>query len=185
MADRPTYEQLEEWLAALEKQTCDYGEVKQELVKLSHAVEQSPSAIMITDNDGLIEYVNPKFTEISGYSSEQALGMNAADPHPPAEGGEVDGLSDQDLLDIFADVPSTSLPGSALEAGIGMIDLLVETGLCKSKGEARRLIQGGGANINNRKAVDIERVVTPDDLASETCLLLRQGKKTYHLVRFE
>ena len=78
MADRQTYEELEERLAALEKQTCDYGEIKQEWLKLSHAVEQSPSAIMITDPEGLIEYVNPKFTEISGYSSEQALGMNAA-----------------------------------------------------------------------------------------------------------
>lgn len=77
MADRLTYEELEERLAALEKQTCDYGQTKQELVKLSHAVEQSPSAIMITDSEGLIEYVNPKFTEISGYSSEEALGMNA------------------------------------------------------------------------------------------------------------
>ena len=79
MAERPTYEELEERLKALEKQTCDYGQIKQELLKLSHAVKQSPNAIMITDTDGLIEYVNPKFTEISGYSSEEALGMNAAD----------------------------------------------------------------------------------------------------------
>ena len=40
-------------------------------------------------------------------------------------------------------------------------------------------------NINNKKATDVERVVNVDDLASETCLLLRQGKKKYHLVRFQ
>jgi PAS domain S-box-containing protein len=79
MAERPTYDQLEERLADLERQTCDYGEIKQEWLKLSHAVEQSPSAIIITNPEGLIEYVNPKFTEISGYASEEALGMNAAD----------------------------------------------------------------------------------------------------------
>jgi PAS domain S-box-containing protein len=79
MADRPTYEELEERLKELERQTCDYGQIKQEWLKLSHAVEQSPSAIIITDHDGFIEYVNPKFTEISGYTSEEASGMNADD----------------------------------------------------------------------------------------------------------
>jgi tyrosyl-tRNA synthetase len=100
-------------------------------------------------------------------------------------GGDLDGLSDAELIDIFADVPSTTLMKSALEAGIGLIDLLAETSVCKSKGEARRLIQGGGANINNKKETDIERVIGTADLASETCLLIRQGKKNYHLVRFE
>ena len=79
MADRPTYEELEERLKELERQTCDYGEIKQEWLKLSHAVEQSPTAIIITDHDGFIEYVNPKFTEISGYTSEETSGMNAGD----------------------------------------------------------------------------------------------------------
>jgi PAS domain S-box-containing protein len=79
MADRPTYEELEEKLKELERQTCDYGEIKQKWLKLSHAVEQSPTAIIITDHDGLIEYVNPKFTEISGYTSEEASGMKAGD----------------------------------------------------------------------------------------------------------
>jgi PAS domain S-box-containing protein len=79
MADRPTYEELEERLKELERQTCDYGEIKQEWLKLSHAVEQSPSAIIITDRDGFIEYVNPKFTETSGYTSEEASAMNAGD----------------------------------------------------------------------------------------------------------
>ena len=79
MANRPTYEELEDRLKELERQTCDYGQIKQEWLKLSHAVEQSPSAIIITDHDGFIEYVNPKFTEISGYASEEVSGMNAGD----------------------------------------------------------------------------------------------------------
>ncbi|MDY6987051.1 MAG: PAS domain-containing protein [Thermodesulfobacteriota bacterium] len=79
MTAKPSYKELEERLGKLEKQTCDYGEIKQELLKLSHAVKQSPSAIMITDTDGRIEYVNPRFTEMTGHSSQEALGMNAAD----------------------------------------------------------------------------------------------------------
>jgi len=79
MADRPTYKELKERLKDLEEQTCDYGQIKQEWIKLSHAVEQSPSAIIITDQNGLIEYVNPKFTEISGYTADEASGMDAGD----------------------------------------------------------------------------------------------------------
>jgi len=78
MTAKPSYEELQERLGNLEKQTCDYGQIKEELLKLSHAVEQSPSAIMITDTSGLIEYVNPRFTEMTGYASQEALGMNAA-----------------------------------------------------------------------------------------------------------
>lgn len=50
--------------------------VEQRLRQLSRAVEQSPSAIVITDTKGHIEYVNPKFTAITGYEVEEALGRN-------------------------------------------------------------------------------------------------------------
>ena len=46
------------------------------MVKLSHAVEQSPVSIVITNNNGEIEYVNPKYIQITGYSSEEVLGQN-------------------------------------------------------------------------------------------------------------
>ncbi len=99
-------------------------------------------------------------------------------------GGDVAGLTDADLLDICADVPATPVGRDALEAGIGLLDLLTRTGLCKSKSEARRLIEGGGAYLNNQRLSDIELVVTPEHRASQSCLLLRTGKKNYHLVRF-
>ncbi len=56
--------------------------------KLSSAVEQSPSTVVITDTDGNIEYVNPQFTLLTGYSSEEVLGENprvlkAPEVHPP------------------------------------------------------------------------------------------------------
>lgn len=50
--------------------------VTKELVKLSRAVEQSPIPIVITDSQGTIEYVNPEFSEMTGYSSEEAIGAN-------------------------------------------------------------------------------------------------------------
>ncbi|MCP3661373.1 MAG: PAS domain S-box protein [Gammaproteobacteria bacterium] len=47
-----------------------------ELRKLSQAVEQSPSVVMITDREGMIEYVNPKFTAVSGYEYDEVIGKN-------------------------------------------------------------------------------------------------------------
>ncbi|KAF0219758.1 MAG: multi-sensor hybrid histidine [Geobacteraceae bacterium] len=49
---------------------------EEELRKFSLAVEQSPASIVITDTEGTIEYVNPKFTRITGYSREEAIGQN-------------------------------------------------------------------------------------------------------------
>ena len=50
--------------------------VEAELIKLSSAVEQSPAVVVITDIEGNIEYVNPKFAELTGYSREEAIGEN-------------------------------------------------------------------------------------------------------------
>jgi diguanylate cyclase (GGDEF)-like protein/PAS domain S-box-containing protein len=47
-----------------------------DLRKFQHAVEQSPASIVITDTKGIIEYVNPKFTEVTGYTLEEAIGQN-------------------------------------------------------------------------------------------------------------
>ncbi len=99
-------------------------------------------------------------------------------------GAEIDSLSDRELNEIFADVPSCSLPIFRLKEGLSLIDALVAVSLASSKGEARRAIEGGSVYINNRKAEGIERVLTPADLASETVIVLRIGKKKYALLRF-
>jgi len=51
-------------------------EAETEMMKLSRAVEQSPVSIVVTDHDGIIEYINPKFTQITGYSSAEVIGKN-------------------------------------------------------------------------------------------------------------
>jgi tyrosyl-tRNA synthetase len=101
-------------------------------------------------------------------------------------GAEISNLSDAQLAEIFADVPSKELPRSLLLApcSLLLIDALVESGLAKSKAEARRTIQQGGAYVNNRRIDNVEAMLTPADLASETVLVLRSGKKKYALLRF-
>ena len=100
-------------------------------------------------------------------------------------GAEIDDLSDADLTEIFADVPSKQLPADRLDGdGLNIIDALVEAGLAKSKGEARRNITQGGIYVNNRRVDDVNYRLTRNDLASESVIVLRSGKKKYALLRF-
>ena len=100
-------------------------------------------------------------------------------------GAEISDLSDRELVQIFADVPSKELPAATLQgAGLPIIDALVEAGLAASKGEARRTVTQGGAYVNNRRVDGVEAALTPASLASETVVVLRSGKKKYALLRF-
>ena len=99
-------------------------------------------------------------------------------------GREIQGLSDAELADIFGDVPSTQLERSRLEAGIDLISLLVEMGASASKGEARRALTAGSIYLNNVKVTDAALMVTAAQLASESTLVVRTGKKNYFLARF-
>ena len=100
-------------------------------------------------------------------------------------GSEIAGLSDRDLQDVFADVPSCVLERGRLEVGIRIPDLMVQCGAARSKGEATRLAQAGGVYLNNRRVEGAEAVVRPEHLASESTLVLRSGKKSYYLIRFQ
>jgi tyrosyl-tRNA synthetase len=100
-------------------------------------------------------------------------------------GAEITSLSDAELSQIFADVPGVSLERARLDAGLGLLDALVESGLVKSKGEARRAVTEGGVYVNNRRADGAEFVLTREQLASESTIVLRRGKKNYALVRFD
>lgn len=101
-------------------------------------------------------------------------------------GAEIGDLSDKQLGEIFADVPSKELPKSKLSGEeLSIVDALVEAGLAKSKGDARRTVEQGGAYVNNRRIDSIDRKLAPADLASETVLVLRSGKKKYALLRFK
>ena len=100
-------------------------------------------------------------------------------------GAEIEALTDLELGEIFPDVPSEKMPRVTLAAGLNIVDALVSVGLAKSKGEARRTIEQGGAYVNNRRVDSIDRQLTPADLASETVMVLRSGRKKYALLRFD
>jgi diguanylate cyclase (GGDEF)-like protein/PAS domain S-box-containing protein len=65
-----------EYVADVIWEIVEHKRVEEKLRQLSRAVEQSPASIVITDTSGRIEYVNPRFTEVTGYSAEEAIGEN-------------------------------------------------------------------------------------------------------------
>ncbi len=99
-------------------------------------------------------------------------------------GGEIGGLTAAEIADIFAEVPSSELPKSRLDgSGLEIMDLLTTSGVARSKGEARRSISEGGIYLNNRRVGDPAQKVTVGDIIGEQFLVLRKGRKNYHLIR--
>ena len=76
-------------------------------------------------------------------------------------------------------VPTTEI--ETLEGNRRVIDLMVKAGLCKSLGEGRRLIAGGGVYLNDKKVENPDQEVTEDDFGAQG-LMLRKGKKAHHRI---
>lgn len=99
-------------------------------------------------------------------------------------GGEIEGLSAADISDIFSEVPRSEIvPGELVGDGKLIVDLLCDAGVTASKGEARRLIKNGGISVNNRKVVDETRSVSIQEFIEGHYLVVRKGKKNYHLIQ--
>ena len=79
---------------------------------------------------------------------------------------------------ISEDMPTTVIPDAV---GMGVLDMLVKTGLLSSKGEARRLVQQNGLSINDEKYTDVNGAVT-EDMIGENGMIIKKGKKTFHRV---
>jgi len=84
---------------------------------------------------------------------------------------------------IGGDLPSIDVKKSDLEKGISVLDLFVQTGLAASKGEAKRLIEGGGAKCNDAPITDITATASANDLTSDGYIKLSAGKKRHALVK--
>lgn len=84
---------------------------------------------------------------------------------------------------VDAQLPTLEVPNERLEAGIPLYLLLAEAGLCASNGEARRLIKGGGARVNDEKIEDETASVTSSRLLSEGVIKISAGRKKHALIR--
>ena len=100
-------------------------------------------------------------------------------------GGEIGTQTDATLGEIFADVPSSEVPRAKLEEeGYWIVEALQAAGLVSSGGEGRRAVKEGGVYVNNVRASDEKQRLDASNLASETVMVLRKGKKNYALLRF-
>lgn len=98
-------------------------------------------------------------------------------------GEDVTTLPASDIAEIFAEVPSTTVDRSRLEAGIGILDLMTESSLVPSKGEARRLIESGGFYLNNRRVSDTRLQVNFSNTIEGRFIVFRKGAKAYVLLK--
>lgn len=94
------------------------------------------------------------------------------------------GLDEQTLLQVFEGVPCFTLPRA--ELGGAFVELFVgQLEVFPSKGECRKLVQGGGVSLNKEKVTDPQRPVGESDLIAGKYLLVQRGKKNYYLVTAE
>lgn len=92
-------------------------------------------------------------------------------------------LDEDTLLAVFEGVPQFEISKDELAAGIKAVDLFVENAaVFPSKGEMRKLVQGGGVSLNKEKLVEYDQVITVDNLLNDKYLLVQRGKKNYYLI---
>ena len=84
---------------------------------------------------------------------------------------------------ISGNIPTTTYSKDEIDAGKDILTLLVDTGLAKSKGEARRLVQQGGVSVNGEKVNAIETSFTTSEFNEDGVLLIKKGKKAFHQIK--
>ncbi|MBQ6907801.1 MAG: tyrosine--tRNA ligase [Clostridia bacterium] len=82
---------------------------------------------------------------------------------------------------VSENMPTTSVRKAEIADGIGILDLMMKTGLIPSKGEGRRLVVQGGVSVNDQKISDPAFLVTPD-IFKDNEIIIKKGKKTYHKI---
>lgn len=146
---------------------------QEEILELEKQLESAPEkrAAQNALADAVVDLVHGKQATQDARKSAQVL-----------FGGSLEGLTESSLEEIFADVPSSNFEQSKISESL-VLDLMVECTLVKSKGEARRLIQNGGAYLNNQRVTDVNSKLSDFGALERKVIVLRSGKKQYHLVR--
>jgi len=92
-------------------------------------------------------------------------------------------LDEETFLDVFEGIPQSTVAKAELEAGINIVELLSgKTQIFSSRGEARKMIVGGGISINKQKLENPELLISTNYLMNSTYILVQKGKKNYYLL---
>ena len=92
-------------------------------------------------------------------------------------------LDEDTFLSVFEGVPQFEVSRDILSQGVKAVDLFAEhTKIFSSKGEMRKLTQGGGVSMNKEKLAAFDKEITSADLLNDKYLLVQRGKKNYFLI---
>lgn len=108
-------------------------------------------------------------------TTEKLFSGNAAD--------NIRELNEDELLQSLEGVPVFEVAEEAFVNGIDVVSLMAETGVFPSKGEARKMIQGGGVSVNKEKLADANAVISTANLLHGKYLLVQKGKKNFYLIK--
>jgi tyrosyl-tRNA synthetase len=97
-------------------------------------------------------------------------------------GAPIDGITDGTLDVLSAEIPNATTSPASLSDGIPLTDALVSTGLCPSKGQARKDIEAGGIYLNGSRCTESTRSLTTADLLHQRAVLLRKGKRAWAIL---
>ncbi|MDQ3278833.1 MAG: tyrosine--tRNA ligase, partial [Bacteroidota bacterium] len=97
------------------------------------------------------------------------------------QNASADTLSAEDLEGMQG-IVKVQYPATTLHTGVNVVNLVTETGILPSKGEARKLIQNGGLSVNREKVTDVQLQVDSSHLLHGKYILLQKGKKNYYLI---
>jgi tyrosyl-tRNA synthetase len=92
-------------------------------------------------------------------------------------------LSDEEVIGVFEGIAQLKIEKSSVEAGLDIVNLLAEnTQIFPSKGEAKKMIQGGGVSINREKINAVDTIITKNHLINDKFIVAQKGKKNYFLI---
>ena len=92
-------------------------------------------------------------------------------------------LDEDTLLAVFDGVPQFEVSREALAEGVKAVDLTTDlAAIFASKGEMRKLVQGGGVSVNKEKLAAFDQVINVENLLNDKYILVQKGKKNYYLI---
>ncbi|MHB8440089.1 MAG: tyrosine--tRNA ligase [Acidimicrobiales bacterium] len=98
---------------------------------------------------------------------------------------DIAALDEQTLLEVCADAPTSVWARQELDNGVEVVMALAKSALSGSRTQAMTAVRQGGAYLNNRRVAEVDALITRQDLLFDRYVLLRRGRRDYHLLRFE
>ncbi|NBO59012.1 MAG: tyrosine--tRNA ligase [Chitinophagia bacterium] len=92
-------------------------------------------------------------------------------------------MDEAGLLQAMEGVPTHTISSSHISSGIDVVSFLAETGIFPSKGEARKMVAGGGVSVNKEKITDVGFIIDKSQLLAGGYIVVQRGKKNHHLVK--